>query len=215
MDTNALQTETGQAALHDAYATHYDDQIAGYGCYLAEALFGLCFEFVQPGQRLLDLGIGSGLAAAPFGKAGLLIFGMDFSAAMLDLCHDKGIATELRRHDLQNFPWPYDDEAFDHVICCGVMHFMAELDALFVEATRILRPGGLFAYTIKQPKHQEASRRVYERKFSGGLDVFAHSTAYVTDLIASNRLERLKMMRCFVSDDIFSAYVCRKPRSDS
>ena len=49
---------TDSATLHDAYAA--------YDCYLAEALFGLCYEFVQPAQHLLDLGIGSGLSAASF-----------------------------------------------------------------------------------------------------------------------------------------------------
>ena len=72
-----------QATLHDAYAADYDAQVSAYDCYLAEALFGLCYDFVQPGQSLLDLGIGSGLSAAPFARAGLRVAGMDFAPAML------------------------------------------------------------------------------------------------------------------------------------
>ncbi|WP_423224970.1 hypothetical protein [Candidatus Amarolinea aalborgensis] len=67
------------AALHDAYAADYDQQVQAYGCHVADVLFGLCYEYVQPGQRLLDAGIGSGLSAQLFAKAGLEIHGMDFS----------------------------------------------------------------------------------------------------------------------------------------
>jgi predicted TPR repeat methyltransferase len=198
-----------QAALHNAYAAEYDGQIPAYECYLAEALFGLCYEYVRPGETLLDLGIGSGLSAAPFAKAGLQVYGMDFSESMLDLCRAKGIAVELRRHDLQNIPWPYDNRAFDHVICCGVMHFIAGLDALFAEAARLLRPGGLFAFTIKWPAVPNPERHSYEQVTSDGLDVFAHSLVYVADLLRRNRLQRAKTMRCFVGEDIFSVHVSR------
>jgi len=78
--------------LHDSYAADYDNQVQAYDCHMAEVLFGLCYEFIQPDQRLLDVGIGSGLAALPFAKAGLEISGMDFSPAMLAICRAKGIA---------------------------------------------------------------------------------------------------------------------------
>ena len=38
---------------HDAYALEYDQQVQAAGCYLAEALFGLCFEYTRPQQCLL------------------------------------------------------------------------------------------------------------------------------------------------------------------
>jgi len=36
------------AALHDAYADDYDQQVQSYGCHVADVLFGLCYEYVQP-----------------------------------------------------------------------------------------------------------------------------------------------------------------------
>ena len=133
-----------QATLHAASAAHYDAQVSAYDCSLAEELFRLCYAFVHPGQSLLDLGIGSGLSAAPFARAGLRVAGMDFAPAMLDLCRAKGIATDLRQHDLQDIPWPYDHALFDHVICVGVFHFIDHLEAIISEASRVLRSGGLF-----------------------------------------------------------------------
>ena len=50
------------AELHDAYAADYDAEVRAYDCHIADLMFGLCYEFARPGQRLLDAGIGSGLS---------------------------------------------------------------------------------------------------------------------------------------------------------
>jgi predicted TPR repeat methyltransferase len=139
---------------------------------------------------------------------------MDFSESMLDLCRAKGIATDLRRHDLQNVPWPYGDGDFDHVICCGVMHFIAELDVLIAETARLLRTGGLFAFTVKQPQEPADNGRVYERESSGGLDVFSHSPTYLKSLLEKSQFEQMKMLRCYVGQDVFGAWVVRKKREE-
>lgn len=139
------------ASLHDAYASDYDHQVSEYRCYIAEVLFGLCYAALQPGQTVLDAGIGSGLSAVLFAKAGLQVHGFDFSPAMLDLCAAKGFAAGLKNHDVQQLPWPYPPASFDHVVCCGVLHFIAEIEAIFGEARRVLRPGGHFAFTNRVP----------------------------------------------------------------
>jgi len=198
------------AALHDAYAVDYDEQIIAYECYLAEALFGLSYEFVRSDERLLDVGIGSGLAAAPFARAGLRVAGMDFSAAMLDLCRIKGIAADLELHDVARTPWPYTTEAFDHVICCGVLHFLADLEPIFAEAARLLGAGGLFAFTTRSPAGPLAPGCNHERLSAGGLEVFGHSPAHVKSLIQRNRFRPMKTLRCFVGSDVFYTWITRK-----
>jgi predicted TPR repeat methyltransferase len=209
---NGSAPETSQAALHDAYAADYDAQVGAYGCYLAEALFGLSYEFIRPGQRLLDLGIGSGLSAAPFARAGLRVWGADFSASMLDLCRAKGIAEELRQLDLLAVPWPYPSGAFDHVISCGLFHFIPDLDAIFGEAARVVMPGGLFAFTTKDPATIKPGRG-YDRHASGDFDVFDHEADYVVGLLAAVGFRPQRTLRCFVGDDVFTIWVARRAES--
>lgn len=199
-----------QVAQHDAYAADYDDQVRAYGAYLAEVLFGLAYEAVRPGQRLIDLGIGSGLSAALFAKAGLEVYGMDFSPAMLDLCRAKGIAVDLRQQDLLQTPWPYDDQFFDHAVCCGVLHFIGELDSIFAETGRVMRPGGLFAFTTKAPARPLGAGQTFDRQLSDGLDVFSHAPAYVQPVLDRHGFRRDKALRCFVGDEIFWAWLARK-----
>ncbi len=146
------------SSRHDAYAADYDNQVQACDCHIAEVLFGLCYEFVQPRQCLLDLGIGSGLSAALFAKAGLEVHGMDFSPAMLEICRAKGFLADIQQHDLAVTPWPYPTSHFDHLVACGVFHFIPELESIFAEAARVLQIGGMFAFTTKAPPPHPTSQ---------------------------------------------------------
>lgn len=201
---------SGAASRHDAYAAEYDRQMQEYACYLPEVLFGLCFADLQPGQRLLEAGIGSGLAGGLFAKAGLSVYGFDFSPAMLAVCRAKGFAVELKQHDLLEIPWPYPAESFDHLLCCGVFHFLAELNGIFQEAGRVLRTGGLFAFTIKEPPTDFDPQQPYLRKNVDGLEVFEHTAGYVREAIGQAGFQEYKAIRCCVGQDLFSACIVQK-----
>lgn len=86
-----------QAPLHDAYAVDYDAQVCAYDCHIIDLLFGLSYEYLTPGQRLLDVGIGSGVSSQSFARAGLEIYGLDFSPAMLEQHHPA--STSIRTPD--------------------------------------------------------------------------------------------------------------------
>jgi len=194
--------------LHDTYAADYDNQVQACDCHIAEVLFGLCYEFIQPRQRLLDLGIGSGLSAALFAKAGLEVHGMDFSPAMLEVCRAKGIAVDLKQHDLQQIPWQYPSVQFDHVVCCGVLHFVPDLEAIFGEAAQVLRIGGMFAFTTKAPSASNESK--FEKQFAGDFEIFSHLPEYVQALLNGQSFKQLKTQKCFVGEDIFNTWLARK-----
>jgi predicted TPR repeat methyltransferase len=198
------------AHLHDAYAADYDQQVQSYGCHVADVLFGLCYEYVQPGQRLLDVGIGSGLSAQLFAKAGLGVYGMDFSPAMLAVCRAKGFATDLTLHDLQQAPWPHPSNGFDHVVCCGVLHFIGELETLFREAARVLVQGGVFSFTTQVPAATVDSKAAYDHWLAGDFEIFTHVPAYIDTLLVKHSLALLKRQKCFVGDDLFILWVVHK-----
>jgi predicted TPR repeat methyltransferase len=205
-------TTTSAAALHDTYAADYDDQVKAYDCYITDVLFGLCYEFIAPGQVLLDAGIGSGLSAQLFARAGLEIYGMDFSPAMLDRCQRKGFAVELKQHDLLQIPWPYPAARLDHVICCGVLHFVADLESIFGEAARIVRSGGLFAFTTKVAAAPASDQEKYDRQRSDEFEIFSHTPAYIETLLAQHAFTHVKMQKCFVGADLFDLWIARKSR---
>src|SRR5210317_1927693 len=99
---------------HDKYAKDYDNQIYDYDCWLAEVLFGLCYEDIEPGETVLDAGIGTGLSSRLFHQAGLRIFGSDGSRDMLSLCQSKGITRGLVKQNITQIPWPYLNASIKH-----------------------------------------------------------------------------------------------------
>jgi predicted TPR repeat methyltransferase len=196
-------------ALHDSYAADYDGQVRAYACYITDLMFGLCYEFICPGQSLLDVGAGSGLSAQPFAKAGLQVSGMDFSPAMLEICQAKGFFADLQQHDLTTIPWPYPTNRFDHLIACGVFHFIPQMDTIFTEAVRLLKPGGLFAFSTRFPTSKE-QEGLYIRHLDGDFEIFSHSTQYIEAMLKQSQLIRLKLQKCFIGEDIFLIWVAQK-----
>jgi ubiquinone/menaquinone biosynthesis C-methylase UbiE len=131
-------------------ASEYDQLARKYQWYGPEILFGLCYELVKPGDKLLDIGIGTGLSSSLFFKLGLEVYGLDNSDEMLAICMKKGIAKKLKNWNLLNMPLPYLDAQFDTIISGGVFHFFEELQSIFKEIARLIKPNGTFAFATKK-----------------------------------------------------------------
>jgi predicted TPR repeat methyltransferase len=144
---------TADTIIHDLdSAQGYDAQAQATNWRGPEVVFGLTYEYVSAGETLLDLGIGSGLSSIPFHKAGLQIYGLDGSSEVLEVCRAKGFTVELKQHDLRDLPLPYPASFFDYVLCVAVLNSFPDLEPLFAEVSRLLKPLGVFAFTIEEQK---------------------------------------------------------------
>jgi predicted TPR repeat methyltransferase len=132
---------------NEAMVAAYDDEAEACGWFGPEVAFGLAYTYVQSGQSILDIGIGTGLGSVLLRKAGLNVYGMDISPKMLDACRSKGL-TALQLHDLGKPPYPHNSESMDDAVCTGVLNFFSDLSLVFEETARILRKGGLFAFVV-------------------------------------------------------------------
>ncbi|MCP4717983.1 MAG: class I SAM-dependent methyltransferase [Desulfobacteraceae bacterium] len=191
-------------SVHDQGAGQYDKQVHEYNSYGHDALFGMCFEYVNPRECLLDLGIGTGLASRSFAKLGLKVHGCDGSAEMLKVCEAKAFAKELKVFDLKDIPLPYSDNFFDHVICCGVLHFFDDLETILKEVLRIIKPGGIFAFTIAGQTSAEEAETLYnlqgyfETPTPWGVSIFKHSSRYISNLLQANGVDILKTQKLLI-----------------
>jgi predicted TPR repeat methyltransferase len=205
-------------------ASGYDEQARKTNWFGSEVVFGLAYEFVKPGESLLDLGIGSGLSSILFHKAGLQIFGLDGSGEVLAVCASKGFTADLKEHDLREMPLPYPSRFCNHIISVAVLNSFQDLAPLFAEVARILQPAGIFAFTVEEQKPGQAESYAINRvevtekpKEESAVCLFRHSEEYITRLLAQQRFEPLKAVE-FVAfkypaenkDIFFKAYVARK-----
>jgi predicted TPR repeat methyltransferase len=222
MKTNSTIIQDSQSA------SGYDEQARKTNWFGPEVVFGLTYEFVKPGDSLLDLGIGSGLSSVLFHKAGLQVFGLDGSGEVLAVCKSKGFAAELKEHDLRKLPLPYPARFCDHAVSIAVLNSFQDLAPLFAEIARIMNPGGVFAFTVEEQKpDQEESYAINRVEVSeqpreeSAVLLFRHSEEYMTRVLAQNNFELLKTLEFIAfkypaehKDVFFKVYVARKTEID-
>ncbi len=132
-----------------------------YERYMVPALFAPAAEHLlavarlRPGERVLDVGTGTGivarLAAPNVGPAGS-VTGLDVSSAMLSVA--RAMATEegltIDWHEGQAEALPYPDERFDLVLSQFALMFFSDRAGALAEIRRVLIPGGRVALSVFQ-----------------------------------------------------------------
>jgi predicted TPR repeat methyltransferase len=184
--------------IHNEEALTYDQQTLDYEYFAPDTIFGMCYEFIKPGERLLDVGIGTGLSSRLFARAGLEIYGLDGSEQMLDVCKAKDFAHELKCVDITSTPWPYPDRFFPCLISCGVFHFFPDLDFAMREVSRIICKRGLFAFTAAVPPAEEAESQMkhfVKVDTSWGVPIYAHLPLYLMNLLQKHGFKIFKKQR--------------------
>ena len=195
---------------HDQYAFEYDQLSKEYHNHLADVLFGLCFEDINPQEKILDVGIGTGISSVLFRKAGLDVYGIDGSQAMLSVCRTKNIAHELIEQDIQDLPWPYADVSIHHVISCGVFHFLGDLYPIFKEIQRVQISGGLFTFTVMLTNQKGEQQENFNYQIEDGFPVFTHSRQYINQTLSDLHYFITKEIVCLSSEKIFRVICAKK-----
>jgi SAM-dependent methyltransferase len=109
----------------------------------------------KPGDRVLDLGCGTGELSCRLAAAGLQVTGCDISPNMLRHaaardgagCHAwVRLAPDWRR-------LPFKPATFDLVVAASVLEYVVEPGTVLRECGRVLRPGGVVLYTVPDLRH--------------------------------------------------------------
>lgn len=103
---------------------------------------------IQPGQRVLDLGCGTGLLTRMVKQSApeAHVTGLDGDEEVLAIARDKSRGTNIQWDHALAFNMPYQDNSFDVVVSSFVTHHLTSADKLraFQEVRRVLRPDGWF-----------------------------------------------------------------------
>ncbi len=108
----------------------------------------------RAGDRVLDLGCGTGELARALAAAGLRVAGCDISPKMLlRAARDPGGCAGWVRLEPGWRSLPFASAAFDVVVAASVLEYVAEPAAVLRECARVLRPGGVVLYTVPDLRH--------------------------------------------------------------
>jgi len=95
------------------------------------------------GEKVLEIGCGTGSDLLQFARHGAIATGIDLTARHLELARERvGNLAVVYRADMRNLPFP--DGTFDYVYSHGVLMCTDEPEKVVREIYRVLRPGGRF-----------------------------------------------------------------------
>jgi len=104
----------------------------------------------RPGERILDLGCGTGDLTARLVDSGAQVVGLDSDAAMAEAFRARLPTVPLVVHDAQQ-PWPVGapmDRPFDAVFSNAALHWMPDAQAVAASMAHVLVPGGRLAVEL-------------------------------------------------------------------
>lgn len=183
----------------DDFAKSYDQYVMERKWKGPDILFKVMKAYITSGQRLLDVGIGTGLCALLFQQAGLQIYGIDGSQEMLHICESKNIAKKLMQWDITN-GLPNIKITFDHIISFAVLHMIEDLSPFFKGCKALLTKEGYLAFSVIK-YDSEIDKEYKETDISGvyryidpesGIYSFRHSQDYNTEMLSLNGFTLLK-----------------------
>jgi trans-aconitate methyltransferase len=118
--------------------TVYDDR-ASFVSELAQNLVG----WLRPerGEKILDLGCGTGTLSAQIARQGALVTGVDSSANMIEAAREKYADLSFAVADGQALAY---EAEFDAVFSNAALHWMPRAGDVVRGVARALRPGGRF-----------------------------------------------------------------------
>lgn len=155
-------SESFSGALFDAYAERFDRHLTRALHYdapaqIKAALKRLCDNAGRPFQfgTVHDLGCGTGLMGEAIRSETEFLAGCDLSARMIERARAKSrseggpLYDKLAVAGLTDFLTSRPDRSADLVVAADVFAYLGELAPAFAQAARVLKAGGLIAFTVQ------------------------------------------------------------------
>jgi predicted TPR repeat methyltransferase len=168
--------------LFDQYAPRFEASLVGDLGYrgpelLFRAVLSVRSAVRKPAlfKRAIDLGCGTGLAAAAFARSVDHFIGVDLSPRMIERARATSLYAELEVADMLQGLRGRPDDSADLILAADAMVYVADLPPVLAEASRVLAPGGLLAFTAETHSGEGVV-------IGQGLR-YAHAAGYVRDAV--------------------------------
>ena len=162
-------------SLFDGYAEGFQKHLVQVLKYRAPTV--LVEELRRSGMRFpaaLDLGCGTGLCGPLLRDLAGRLEGIDLSRNMVDQAAAAGAYDEVMQADLVQFLQD-TERRYDLLIAADVFEYVGALETVFEGASRVLRSGGRFCFTVEAaPDERDLVLQASLR--------YAHSAGYIRKL---------------------------------
>ena len=143
-------------ALFDQYASRFEASLVDDLGYRGPAILFKAVLWVRavagkPAffKRAIDLGCGTGLAAAAFASNVDRFIGIDLSPRMIEKARLTGLYAELEVHDMLEGLRSKPETSAELILAADAMVYVANLLPVLAEARRVLVSGGVLAFTAE------------------------------------------------------------------
>lgn len=146
-----------------------EEYLAEHGSFLGASEFVWCPEGVREDdvrllgdvqrRQVLEVGCGAGQCSRWLAEHGALATGVDLSSGMLEQASrlqrenplgPDAVPPTFLQADARSLPFPSD--SFDIVFSSyGALPFVKDAETVLAEAARVLRPGGLWVFSVTHP----------------------------------------------------------------
>lgn len=146
-------TEATGEAIDNRALYSREDVVATYAAasYLTPCEEALFKEFIGPGKRILDLGVGGGRTSPHLAASALEYIGSDYSQAMVEASRRNHPGLRFELVDAANLS-QFDDGAFDAVVFSfnglGNLPTHDARRSCHREVQRVLKPGGVWIFSL-------------------------------------------------------------------
>lgn len=132
----------------DAVAEDYDRYRPGYPEELYRDLFAYCA--VEPGERALEIGMGTGQATGPVLAAGFSVTGVEMGAHLAQIAARKFAGMPLTVLNTAFEACELQENSFGLAYSASAFHWVPE-ETGYAKVLRLLKPGGVFARFASHP----------------------------------------------------------------
>jgi 2-polyprenyl-3-methyl-5-hydroxy-6-metoxy-1,4-benzoquinol methylase len=171
-DSNQISREAW-----DANAEHWDARMGDEGNDFFNVLCWpvlASFLDVQPGQQILDIACGNGLTSRRLAALGANVTAFDFSANLIEKA--KARATSLQSLISYHVLDATDERAllslgehkFDSALSNMALFDMPEIEPLFQALPKLLRPNGIFVFSLMHPAFNNPSVMLMAEEWDNG-----------------------------------------------
>ena len=127
--------------MFDVSEAAYDNFMGRYSVRLAPVFAD--FAGIGAGQRVLDVGAGTGALTAELARLDADVAAAEPAPSFVAALRSRLPSADVRQAGAEDLPWP--DASFDAALAQLVVTFMSDAPAGVAEMRRVVRPGGVVA----------------------------------------------------------------------